>query len=357
MKKNKISLKLMSLLQKSKSVNIKEVANSIEYEESINIKNTIVFKNKSIIVKEKCSSDNRVETVLELLKENESKEIIRGYEFNDFQLVNEKLYFSCVGKENSEELVFNLEEEKLEDIEEINEDKIKKSIIDAINIKFAESYSIYRIRNANFKRVYSKDDNYSIWFTIKLLDKNIRKEKKITGVYCGDFSYISEKDILNVSYDVDNTLNIVENKSQYEVDIIRIRDNKIVSKATINLRNIMPKNKIEIDKNFIIVSDNIYVVNYLNEGMCKYIIKGSKYEFEKNYNFTAEDFAKDVMGNIWAVRSFCGENIVYKLENDKFVQQYYVNSDRCSLSVYDEKNIIISDKSEYSLINNNIIIA
>lgn len=365
MKKNKgkISLKLMSLLQINKSENIKEIAGSSTVnEETIKIKDTIVFKNKSIIIKEKYNLDNKVETVLELLKGNESKEIINGYEFADFQLVNNKLYFTRINKENLiedsvEEFVFNFEEEKLDTVSEINEEKIKKSIIDAINIKFAESYSIYRIRSAKLKRIYSKDDKYSIWFTVKLLDKNIRKEKKITGVYCDDFSYVSEKEILNVSYDIDNTLNIIESKNEYEEEIIRISEGNIISKGSINLKNIMPKDKIELNKNFIIASDSIYIVNYLNGKISKYSVNGNKYEVEKNYNFAAEDFAKDVDGNIWAVKSFCGENLVYKLEGDKFIHQYRVNSDRCLLSVYNEKNIIISDKSEYSLISDNSIIA
>ena len=207
MKKNKgkISLKLMSLLQINKSENIKEIAGSSTVdEETIKIKDTIVFRKKSIIIKEKYNLDNKIETVLELLKGNESKEIINGYEFDDFQLVNNKLYFSRINKENLmensvEEFVFNFEEEKLEQVEKINEDKAKKSIIDAINIKFAESYSIYRIRSAKLKKVYSKDDKYSIWFNIKLLDKDTRREKMINGVYCDDFSYISEKDILSIS--------------------------------------------------------------------------------------------------------------------------------------------------------------
>ncbi|CDM67980.1 putative secreted protein [Clostridium bornimense] len=365
MKKNKgkISLKLMSLLQINRSENIKEIAGSSTVdEETVKIKDTIVFRKKSIIIKEKYNFDNKIETVLELLKGNESKVIISGYEFADFQLVNDKLYFSRINKENLmensvEEFVFNFEEEKLDHVEEINEEKIKKAIIDAINIKFAESYSIYRIRSAKLKRVYSRDDKCCIWFTVKLTDKNIRKENKITGVYCDDFSYVAEKDILNVSYDVDNTLNIIESKNEYEEEIIRIREGNIISKGSINLKNVMPKNKIELNKNFIIVSESIYVVNYLNGKILKYTIKGNKYEVEKNYNFAAEDFDKDIDGNIWAVKSFCGENIVYKLEGDQFIHQYRVNSDRCLLSVYDDKNIIISDRSEYSLISKNSIIA
>ena len=365
MKKNKgkISLKLMSLLQINKSENIKEIAgSSIVDEETIKIKDTIVFRKKSIIIKEKYNLDNKIETVLELLKGNESKEIINGYEFDDFQLVNNKLYFSRINKENLmensvEEFVFNFEEEKLEQVEKINEDKAKKSIIDAINIKFAESYSIYRIRSAKLKKVYSKDDKYSIWFNIKLLDKDTRREKMINGVYCDDFSYVAEKDILNVSYDVDNTLNIVESKNEYEEEIIRIREGNIISKGSINLKNMMLKNKIELNKNFIISSENIYVVNYLNGKIFKYSIKGNKYEVEKNYNFSAEDFDVDMNGNIWAVKSFCGENIIYKLIGDKFTYQNHISSDRSLLSVYDDKNIIISDKSEYSLISKNSIIA
>lgn len=365
MKKNKskISLKLMSLLQINKSENIKAIAgSSIADKEVIKIKDTIVFKNKSIIVKEKYKLGNRVETVLELLKGNESKEIISGYEFVDFQLVDNKLYFSSVDKENLienpvEEYVFYFEEEKLDYVEKINEDKARKSIIDAINIKFAESYSIYRIRSAKLKKVYSKDDKYNIWFNIKLLDKDTRREKMINGVYCDDFSYISEKDILNVSYDIDNTLNIIENKNEYEEEVIRIREGNIISKGTINLKNMMLKNKIELNKNFIISSESIYIVNYLNGKIFKYSIKGNKYEVEKNYNFSAEDFDVDVNGNIWAIKSFCGENIIYKLKGDKFTYQNHISSDRSLLSVYDDKNIIISDKSEYSLISNNRIIA
>lgn len=365
MKKNKgkISLKLMSLLPINKLGNIKELAGSSRVnEETITIKDTIVYKNKSIIIKEKYKLDDKVETFLELLRDNESSEIMNGYEFGDFQLVNNKLYFTRVNRENliedlEEEFVFDFEEEKVMAVEKINEEKIKKDIIDAINIKFVESYSIYRIRNAKLKRVYSKDGKYSIWFTIKLLDKNIRKEKKITGVYSEDFSYISEKDILSVNYDVDNTLSIIENKNEYEEEVIRIKKGNIISKGSINLKNIMPKNKIEVNKNFIIESESIYVVNYLNGKMSKYNINNNEYELEKNYNFAAEDFDKDMDGNIWAVKSFCGENLVYKLEDDKFIHKHHINSNKCLLSVYDDKNIIISDNSEFSLINYNSIIA
>ena len=119
----------------------------------------------------------------------------------------------------------------------------------------------------------------------------------------------------------------------------------------------MLKNKIELNKNFIILSESIYVVNYLNGKIFKYSIKGNKYEVEKNYNFSAEDFDVDVNGYIWAIKSFCGEYIIYKLKGDIFTYQNHISSDRSLLSVYDDKNIIISDKSEYSLISNNRIIA
>lgn len=338
---------------------------TIKVEEYLNynigyLKSAMMYKNKSIIqyIEKENADEDSYTTNVSLLDNNIEKpitKISKDHWISDFQDKGEKCEFIYSDDVNMKKIQFNFETNSLRadkiNSEEKNYNENLENTLLKVNEKYSTNYTKDNIEkytlNKNTK--YDNEGNSIDLYALTIYNGgNAEQYNIVLNEKC---NYVSKSNFLDIYFEKDNTIDIVEfmesNSCYY---ITRIRDGEIVTRGNIGDCNYYNRDNIAI------IGDKVYMKKDSEEtSLYEYAYENDKYILKKTFDGSIEAFSKDVDDNIWLIQSVNDKKYISRIENDILSRKYEICVDMNRLFVYDENNIIVASPYGYTSINKNSI--
>ncbi|CDM69985.1 Hypothetical protein CM240_2868 [Clostridium bornimense] len=322
------------------------------------LKSAIMYKNKSIIqyIEKENADEESYTTNVSLLDNNIEKpitKISKEHWISDFQGKGEKCEFIYSDDINMKKIQFDFDNNSLRADKINNEEKNYNGNLENTLLKVNEKYSTnYTEENIekytiNKNTKYDNEGNTIDVYTLTIYNEgNAEKYNVVLNEKC---NYVSKSNSLDIYFEKDNTIDIVEfMESDSCYYITRIKDDEILTRGIIENCNFYNRDSIAV------IGDKVYIKKDSEETcLYEYIFENNKYILNKTFGGYIETFSKDIDDNIWLIERVNDKKYVSKIENDILSRKYEICVDMNRLFVYDEKNIIVASPYGYTSINKN----